>query len=167
MSLLSVYCVRTLLGADHQVQVPFAGLSFHFWTRGSTQKKGIYISQVIFFPLQLPPGVPSLVRKLHNWDFPDGPVVKSPPCHCRGRRSENYYPPCHRATGPSTATRGFPGGAAVKNLPANAGDVCWIPVSGNPLKKMATHSSILAWRIPWTEEPGGLQSIGSQRVGHN
>ena len=32
---------------------------------------------------------------------------------------------------------------------------------------MATHSSILAWRIPWTEEPGGLQSMGSQRVGHN
>ena len=34
-------------------------------------------------------------------------------------------------------------------------------------KRMATHSSILAWRIPWTEEPGGLQSIGSQRVGHD
>ena len=34
-------------------------------------------------------------------------------------------------------------------------------------KEMATHSSILAWRIPWTEEPGGLQSIGSQRVGQN
>ena len=34
-------------------------------------------------------------------------------------------------------------------------------------KKMATHSSILAWRIPWTVEPGGLQSIGLQRVGHN
>ena len=32
---------------------------------------------------------------------------------------------------------------------------------------MATHSSILAWRIPWTEEPSGLQSIGSQKVGHN
>ena len=32
---------------------------------------------------------------------------------------------------------------------------------------MATHSSILAWRIPWAEEPGGLQSIGSQRVGHD
>ena len=32
---------------------------------------------------------------------------------------------------------------------------------------MATHSSILAWRIPWTEEPGGLQSMGSQRVGHS
>ena len=34
-------------------------------------------------------------------------------------------------------------------------------------KKTATHSSILAWKIPWTEEPGGLQSIGSQRVRHN
>ena len=34
-------------------------------------------------------------------------------------------------------------------------------------KEMATHSSILAWRIPWTEEPGGLQSVGSQRVGHD
>ena len=34
-------------------------------------------------------------------------------------------------------------------------------------KEMATHSSILAWRIPWTEEPGRLQSMGSQRVGHN
>ena len=34
-------------------------------------------------------------------------------------------------------------------------------------KGMATHSSILAWKIPWTEEPGGLQSMGSQRVGHN
>ena len=33
-------------------------------------------------------------------------------------------------------------------------------------KEMATHSSILAWRIPWTEEPGGLQSMGSQKVGH-
>ena len=38
----------------------------------------------------------------------------------------------------------------------------------NPLEKeMATHSSILAWRIPWTEQPGGLQSMGSQRVRHD
>ena len=38
----------------------------------------------------------------------------------------------------------------------------------DPLEKeMATHSSILAWEIPWTEEPGGLQPIGSQRVGHD
>ena len=62
---------------------------------------------------------------------------------------------------------GFPGGSVVKkNLCPNAGDtgdVCSIPVLGRSLKKeMATHSSILAWRIPWTVEPGGLQSIGSQ-----
>ena len=38
----------------------------------------------------------------------------------------------------------------------------------DPLEKgMATHSSIFAWRIPWTEEPSGLQSVGSQRIGHN
>ena len=59
----------------------------------------------------------------------------------------------------------------VKNLPANTGDIRdmgSIPGSGNPLEKgMAIHSSILAWRIPWTEEPGGLQSRGSQRVGHD
>ena len=51
----------------------------------------------------------------------------------------------------------------VKNLPANAGDLGSIPGSGKSLEKgMATHSSILAWRIPWTEEPGGLQSMVSE-----
>ena len=55
----------------------------------------------------------------------------------------------------------------VKNLPINAGDVGSLGQE-DPLEKgMATHSSILAWRSPWTEEPGGLQSIGSQRVGHD
>ena len=50
----------------------------------------------------------------------------------------------------------------VKNLSANAGDMRW---GFEPLEEgMATHCSILAWRIPWTEEPGGLQSMGSQRV---
>ena len=46
----------------------------------------------------------------------------------------------------------------------------WVRSLGweDPLEKeMATHSSILAWRIPWTEEPGGLQSMGSQRVRHD
>ena len=46
----------------------------------------------------------------------------------------------------------------------------WVQSLGqeDPLEKgMATHSSILAWRIPWTEEPGGLQSMGSQRVGRD
>ena len=59
----------------------------------------------------------------------------------------------------------------IKNVPANAGDVTdtgLIPVSGrSPEKGMTTRSSILAWEIPRTEESGGLQSIGSQRVGHN
>ena len=59
----------------------------------------------------------------------------------------------------------------VKNPPASAGDVRnvgSIPRGWeDPLEEsMATHSSSLAWRIPWREEPGGLQSIGSQRVGH-
>ena len=46
----------------------------------------------------------------------------------------------------------------------------WVRSLGkeDPLEKeMATHSSILAWKIPWTEKPGGLQSMGLQRVGHN
>ena len=59
---------------------------------------------------------------------------------------------------------------AVKNPPADAGDardVGSILGSGrSPEEGMATHSSILAWRIPWTEEPGRLQFIGLQRVGH-
>ena len=54
----------------------------------------------------------------------------------------------------------------VKNLPATQETWVWSLGGEDPLEKeMATHSSILAWRIPWTEEPGGLQSMGSQRVG--
>ena len=60
----------------------------------------------------------------------------------------------------------------VKNSPANAGgsgEVDLIPRSGRfpPETEMATHSSILAWKIPWTEKPGRLQSMGLQRVGHD
>jgi len=56
----------------------------------------------------------------------------------------------------------------VKNLPANIGDTVSILGQEDPLEgEMATHSSILAWKIPWTEEPGRLQSMGSQRVGHD
>ena len=56
----------------------------------------------------------------------------------------------------------------VKSLPAMR--EIWVQSLDwdDPLEKgMATHSSILAWRIPWTEEPGGLQFMGSQRVGHH
>ena len=66
---------------------------------------------------------------------------------------------------------GFPGGTMVKNPVANAGDarvkirsLGWeFPLE----KEMATHSSILVLKILWTEEPGGLQPMGSQRVRHN
>ena len=63
---------------------------------------------------------------------------------------------------------GFPGVSEVKNPPANAGDSGSSPGLGRFLEEeMAPHSSIFAWEIPWTEEPGGLQSMGSQRVRHN
>jgi len=57
---------------------------------------------------------------------------------------------------------GFPGDSVVKNPPAVAGDVGSILGLQRSPGEMATHSSILAWRIPWTEEPGGLRSMGSQ-----
>ena len=59
---------------------------------------------------------------------------------------------------------GFPGGSVVKNSPTSAGDVSSIPGLGRfPGQEMATHSSILAWEILWTEEPGRLESMGSQK----
>ena len=62
----------------------------------------------------------------------------------------------------------FPGGSVVKNPPVNAGDPGLIPRSEDPLEKgLATKSSTLVYRIPWTEEPGGLQPVGSQRIRHD
>ena len=59
---------------------------------------------------------------------------------------------------------GFSGSSVVKNLSANAGDVSSISGREDSLeKKMATHSSILAWEISWTREPGRLQSLGLQK----
>ena len=74
-----------------------------------------------------------------------------------------YPPPAH--------PMGFRGGSAVQKPPAIqetqetcVQSLCW----EDPLEEgVATHSSIIAWRIPWTEEPGGLQFMGSQRVGHD
>ena len=63
---------------------------------------------------------------------------------------------------------GFPGDSDSKESAPNAQDPGLILSQEDPLMKgMATPSSILAWRIPWTEEPGKLQSIGSQRAGHD
>ena len=62
----------------------------------------------------------------------------------------------------------FPGGLDGKASVYNVGDLGSIPGSGDPLEKeMAIHSSTIAWKIPWTEERGRLQSMGSQRVGHD
>ena len=67
---------------------------------------------------------------------------------------------------------GFPAGSVVKNPPAKAGEARDEGLSPSlvwedPLEEeMATHSNILAWEIPWTEEPGVLQPMGSQRVRH-
>ena len=62
-------------------------------------------------------------------------------------------------------------GSVVKNLPAvketQEMQVRSLGREDALEKEMAAHSSILAWKIPWTEEPGGLQSMGSQRVGHD
>ena len=62
----------------------------------------------------------------------------------------------------------FPSGSEVKVSACNAGDLGRSLGQEDPLEEeMATHSSLLAWRIPWTEEPGRLQSMGSPRVGHD
>ena len=79
--------------------------------------------------------------------------------------------PNNTASDTNVRHRGFPGGSAVKNLPAmqetwetQVRSVDW---EDPMVKGMATHSSVLAWRIPRTEAPGELQSVGLQRVGHN
>ena len=71
----------------------------------------------------------------------------------------------------SKSSKIFPSGSGVKNLPATQlpqeTKVLSLGEEDSLEEGMATHSRILAWRIPWTEEPDGLQSMGSQRVGHD
>ena len=61
----------------------------------------------------------------------------------------------------------FPGGSDGKASVYNAGDLGSIPGWGRSSGEMAIHFSTIAWKIPWTEEPGRQQSMGSQRVGHD
>ena len=69
---------------------------------------------------------------------------------------------------PDVISEGFPGGSVVKYSPAVQEMQVQSLGQEDPLEKeMATQSSILAWEIPWTEEPGGLWSMGLQRVKHN
>ena len=65
-------------------------------------------------------------------------------------------------------SKDFPGGSDSKASVYNVRDLVWSLGREDPLEKeMAIHSSTIAWKIPWTEEPGRLQSMGSQRVGHD
>ena len=83
----------------------------------------------------------------------------------QGDRRKGKQPKKHKA---EMAPGHFPGGPVVKNLPAML--EMWGSILGSgrsPGGEMATHSSILAWIILWTEEPGGLQAMESQRVRHN
>ena len=92
----------------------------------------------------------------------DVPVLKSPPVD----HNIFFFPLVFLAI--IYGLWAFPGGTVVKNLPANAGDVGLTPGPGkSPRGRNGNHSSILAWKIPWTEEPGRLQSTGLQRAGHD
>ena len=104
----------------------------------------------------------SSLKKLGDWDFPSSPMVKTSPSNTGGTSSvpglgaKILYTswPKHKA---EAILWRFPGVSVVKNLPVSAGDqVLSLGWAGPLEKKMATHSSILAWEISWTEEPGGL-----------
>ena len=73
---------------------------------------------------------------------------------------------CILFTSSFSLVRSFLGGSSGKESACNVGDLRLTPGSGRE-KSMATHSSVLAWRIPWTQEPDGLYSPWSRRVGHN
>ena len=74
-------------------------------------------------------------------------------------------PPPRTELTASFLLKGFPGGSDSKESACNTADLRLMPGWEDPLEEeMAAHSSILAWETPWTEEPGGLQSKGSQRV---
>ena len=78
--------------------------------------------------------------------------------HCPNKGERDSILDTHRK-------KGFPGGSDGKESACKAGDPGLIPGSGrSPEEGMATHSSILAWRMPWTEEPGGLKFMELQRV---
>ena len=90
------------------------------------------------------------------------------PGKSHGQRSRAGYSQWSRRVEHDWAANTFPVAQRVKNLPAVRETlVISLGLEDHLQKEMATHSSILAWRIPWTVEPGGLQSIESQIVGHD
>ena len=98
-----------------------------------------------------------------------GSEGKESACKCGRLRFDPWVGkiPWKRKWQPAPVFLGFPVGSAGKASACNAGDLGSIPgLERSPEKGKATHPSILAWETPWTEEPGGLQSMGSQRVTH-
>ena len=80
----------------------------------------------------------------------------------------SYYVRCSVISTGDSLISHFPGGSDGKASAYNVGDLGSIPGREDTLEKeMVTHSSILAWKIPWTEEPGRLQPVGLQRVRHD
>ena len=74
----------------------------------------------------------------------------------------------HRFVGRYLLVWGFSDGSDSKEFTCNVRDLGLIPGLGRSLEEgVATHSSMAAWRVPWVEEPGGLESTGSQRAGHD
>ena len=109
--------------------------------------------------------------------FPSGSAGKEFACQCRRRKRHRFSPWVRKIPGGGNGIplqllqRASPVAQRAKNLSANAGDTRdtdSVPGSGRSLEEeMATHSSLLAWKIPWTEAPGRLQSMALQRVGHD
>ena len=116
-------------------------------------------------------GPPSLDVTITALGFPSGSVGKESPCNAGDPSSipgSVRKIPWRRDRLPTPVFLGFPGGLDGKIYACNSGDLGSVPGLEDPLQEgVATHSSILAWRIPWTEEPGGLPSMGSHRVGHD
>ena len=112
-------------------------------------------------------GFSAWVRKIF-WSRKQQPTPVFLPGKSQGQKSlVGYSPWGHKELAENTHFASLVA-QSVKNLPAM--QETWVRSLGQEIpleKEMAAHSSILAWRIPWTEEPGGLQSIGSQRVGHD
>ena len=90
-------------------------------------------------------------------------IYRTYPTFCsHSKRGENMH--VLKLCKMSITSQGFPGGSVVKNLPAMLETQVRSLVREDPQKETAIHSSILAWRIPWTEEPGRLQSMGLQEL---
>ena len=143
-------------------------LIYYFWSLGERLKDSY----------QGPGEIREILFKDTNvWEFPNDPVVRGLPCWLRWqrihlkRRRPRFHPwvgkiPWRREWLPSLGI--FPVAQMVKNLFAMQETQVQSLGREDPLEKgMAIHSSILAWRIPWTEEPGGPQFMGLQRVGHD